>query len=401
MTFSIQPKPHITNKRTTRSLMLELTAVIGFVALWAIIYNFTLGADFGVKTLAMIIISVLISSLSDGLYNLPMLFDKKVVNVGERFKNWGIKILDSYGYVSGLIFALLLPVGASYYAVIIGAFVGTFLAKSIFGGFAKNVFNPAVVGRVFVQVCFPSALTVSLDPTVTTGATVVTGLNNAGWITNDLSVGLGDIFLGTYQGALGETLGLALIIALIYLIVRNIIDWRISAFYLVTCFLTALAVGLTGGLGASSFEYALKFILIGGILIGATFCLTDPVTSPTSLVGKIIYAVGAALITCMIRYQAAAVEGVAYSILIMNMLTPLIDKLISDKQDKHLVVKSCVIGGLMLVSVAFGLTYGSLNKKKTSSYVESNPVSLREENKANKTIIANQEIVLDIEGGNY
>ena len=380
MTFAMQSNPHIINKRTTRSIMLELSGVIGVVALASIIYNFVArGSYYGLSALLIIFLAVLFSSICDALYALPILCDKKEKDIKVKLKNWGIKILDSYGYVSGLIFALLLPVGASWYVVLVGSVIGTLIAKSLFGGFGKNVFNPAIAGRVFVQVCFPAALTVNLDPelgSIQTGSTFLFDVASKGWFTTEYNVSLGDMFLGNYSAALGETFGLILILALVYLIVRDIIDWRISVTYLVT-----------------SFEFALRMILGGGALFGAVFCYTDPVTSPTSRCGKIIFALGGAILTAMIRFQAAAIEGVAFSILLMNMLTPLIDKLLVSKQNKKLVVKAAVIGGIALVGIAFGCVYGA-----THNINANEPTTHHQEVRKDVKVISNSIVTLELEG---
>ena len=397
MTFAMQSNPHIINKRTTRSIMLELSGVIGVVALASIIYNFVArGSYYGLSALLIIFLAVLFSSLCDALYALPILCDKKEKDIKVKLKNWGIKILDSYGYVSGLIFALLLPVGASWYVVLVGSVIGTLIAKSLFGGFGKNVFNPAIAGRVFVQVCFPSALTVNLDPelgSIQTGSTFLFDVASKGWLTTEYNVSLGDMFLGNYSAALGETFGLILILALVYLIVRDIIDWRISVTYLVTLFVISLLAALCGGLGANSFEFALRMILGGGALFGAVICYTDPVTSPTSRCGKIIFALGGAILTAMIRFQAAAIEGVAFSILLMNMLTPLIDKLLVSKQNKKLVVKAAVIGGIALVGIAFGCVYGA-----THNINANEPTTHHQEVRKDVKVISNSIVTLELEG---
>ena len=131
-------------------------------------------------------------------------------------------------------------------------------------------------------------------------------------------------------------------------------------------------------------------ILGGGALFGAVFCYTDPVTSPTSRCGKIIFALGGAILTAMIRFQAAAIEGVAFSILLMNMLTPLIDKLLVSKQNKKLVVKAAVIG---LVGIAFGCVYGA-----THNINANEPTTHHQEVRKDVKVISNSIVTLELEG---
>lgn len=366
MKFTLQSNPHMSGKRTTRGIMLELSGVLSVLMICAIVSNFvTVNATVGVHSLVIFILSVLFAVLGDALWSLSTFWDKKnaKMSVLEKFKVYGLKVLDSYGYVSGLIFALLVPNFSSYYSVIVGSFVGTFLAKSIFGGFGKNVFNPALAGRIFVGVCFPSQLVSKVvDPISTeiqTGSTILGNLSG-NWIQGDFNLTWQQIFLGNRGGAMGEVLIAVLLIALVYLIVRNIIDWRLSLSYLVTCYVTIFMIGVCSGRGVYSFEFALQHLLVGGILFGAVFCVTDPVTSPTSRYGKVIFGTLAGILTCMIRYQASAPEGVAFSILLCNMVTPLIDRLIKDKSDEHILVKSGVVTGLLGVAVIFGGVYGGV-----------------------------------------
>jgi electron transport complex protein RnfD len=368
MVFSLEKAPHIVTKRSTFSIMAELSAVLAVVFLYSTIwYGIKAGGNYSVHAVIILLISVLTCVFADALWALPKLWDKNVKDVKTKLLNWWDQILHSYGWVSGLIFALLVPVGTWYYVVFVGAFVGTFLAKSLFGGFGKNIFNPAITARVFVQLCFPTYLTTYLgekptDFVISTGASITSTASDLGWTTNMYGLSLGDMFLGNYRGTLGETYAFLIIIALAYLIVREIIDWRIPAFYLATLFLTALFMGFGSGLSAHSFEFALRNILLGGALFGSVFCLTDPVTAPTSRAGKIIYAVGAALLTSLIRYKASAVEGVAYSIMLMNMLSPLIGRELVAKSNKKIGVKVGLISGIAVLSMVFGVVHGVNNK---------------------------------------
>jgi len=337
------------------------------LSIYAIAWYFVkAGSNYGVHAILIFVVSIVTSVVADALWAIPALRDKKVKSFKERLQNWGLKILDSYGYVSGLIFALLLPVGTTLYVVFIGAFIGTFLVKSIFGGFGKNIFNPAITARILVGVSFPSALSTTLGDDVATsvmsGASITTTTANLGWTTNLQGISLGNLFMGNYRGTLGETFAFLIILIGIVLIVLKVIDWRIPTFYLASLFVTAIIMGLTSGLGVHSFEFGLRNILLGGAMFGAVFCLTDPVTSPTSRQGKIIYAVSAALLTCLIRYQASSVEGVGFSIMLMNILTPLIDRLCVSNSNKKIGVKVGTISGIVALTLVFGGVYGSLNK---------------------------------------
>jgi electron transport complex protein RnfD len=374
MVFAIEKAPHLAAARTTRKIMMEFEACLFLVFLRAVIWYFVkLGADYGIRCILIFLVSVGTSVVCDALWNLSKLRDKKDPS---RFKTWIRATFDSYGFVTGTDLAMLLPVGGTLkilFIAFVGAIIATFCAKCLFGGFGKNVFNPAIVGRVFVQLCFASDLktyfaydaagqAVAAPTTIAAGASITTFSANLGWTSNLQGISLLDLFLGNYRGTIGETCALALIILGIYLSVRKIIDWRIPVTFLLTFFLTALFIGVGSGLGSASFEFALRQIMLGGVLFGGIICLTDPVTAPTSRAGKMIEAALCALIVALIRYKAAAVEGVAYSILICNMLTPLIGRIIKDKSNQHLPAKTAAITGVMVLSMIFGGVFGHFNK---------------------------------------
>lgn len=367
MKFSLEKAPHLSSPKSTRKIMTILSISLLVLGIYAITWYFlNAGINYGVNAILIFVVSVLTSVLCDALWAIPELRNKKVTSVKERFKNWGLKILDSYGYVSGLIFALLLPVGTTLYVVFIGAFVGTFLVKSIFGGFGKNIFNPAITARILVGVSFPSALSTTLGDdvatTISSGASITTATSNLGWTTNLQGISFSNMLMGNYRGTLGETFAFLIILIGVVLIALKVIDWRIPTFYIGSILLTTIVMGLASGLGVYSFEFGLRNVLLGGALFGAVFCLTDPVTSPTSRQGKIIFAVGAALLTCLIRYQASSVEGVGFSIMLMNILAPLIDRLCVSNSDKKIGIKAGTIGGIVALTMVFGGVYGYLNQ---------------------------------------
>ena len=314
MKFGMNPSPYYRSKRSTSHIMSELFIGLSIIWLCAIIYYFTTGAMNGVRAIVNPVVAMLTAVVVEALFMLP-----KHIKEKKNFKDLIVKLLKSYGYISGLILALLLPVATSFYAIIISTIVAIAVGKMVFGGFGYNIFNPAILGRIFCQTAFLSNM--AYDSEIATGSTVTTFLGNSGWSLEMLQYGdysLVDLLLGTYRGTLGETFTIIILIVGIILMIRKVIDWRAPTFYLGSIFLASLFMGLIGGYGLSSFEFALVQISIGGIMFGAIFCITDPVTSPTSPAGRIIFALGAALVTILIRFLGAATEGVAYSIFIMN-----------------------------------------------------------------------------------
>ena len=266
---------------------------------------------------------------------------------------------------------MLLPVGTSYYVVVVCTLISVVVAKYLFGGFGYNPFNPAVVGRVFAQLCFSGKLKNYLGSnpgsTIQTGASITSTMQSLGWVTTQYDISLVDTILGNYAGTLGETFAFIIVILGVYLAIRNVIDWRISVTYVLTIFVTCLVIGFAGGLGVNSFEWAFRQILIGGVLFGAVFCLTDPVTSPTNQAGKVIFALFAAFVTVAIRYQASAPEGVAYSILFANLVTPAINLVLKGKSNSLKWQKFTAMGVLLVCSLVFGLVFGLNHKVSNES----------------------------------
>ncbi len=388
--FANQAGPHLRGKNSTFKMMMEFFGCV--VALWVAAIIFYSVSDtflsseeliarnyygwyYGLKVIGMGVCAMLFSVLADAIFYLPIFWkDEKRLNLpkGEtRVKAYFKKFIFNYSYVSGLLVALLLPVGTPMWVVMITSFGATFVFKNVFGGFGGNIFNPAIIGRIFAQLCFSAELKTflgekPLDFTINTGASITSTLfsgTDVFNINNSITqISTLDMFLGKYFGTLGETFAFLLIIIGIYLIVRRIIDWRVPTFFIGTIFVTYLLMAACQGMGVDSFEFAFRAIMAGGVLFGGVLCLTDPVTSPVNRTGKIIFATGAAFITMMIRFFAAAPEGVAYSILIMNMVTPLIDRLVYARTNQHMWTKYTAISVLPAASLLFGVSFGAMNQ---------------------------------------
>jgi electron transport complex protein RnfD len=268
-------------------------------------------------------------------------------------------VLNSYSYVTGIIFALCLPANTSLFTVIIGAVFGTALGKLVFGGFGHNVVNPAGIGRIMVGLTFTLGSTIlpGAHPDFIGGSTITGKID---WLTGFIppNYTLLDLFLGQYIGAIGETSTLVLLIAAGILICRGIINYRVFGAYVGTSFVIALVLGLVFGVDFV-LTYALTHMFAGGLMFGAVFMITDPVTSPTSSLGKIIFAIGAAMLTMLIRVCGGLPEGVVFSIVIMNFMVPLIDGAIkgrtTDKQWKSWVTVAVALVIAVLVNVGFAL----------------------------------------------
>ena len=242
--------------------------------------------------------------------------------------------------MTGLLLAFNVPATAEMiWMVAIGALVAIGVGKMTFGGLGKNPFNPALVGRVFMLISFPVQMTtwptvgkwfpMSLD--TVSGATplglIKEGVKNGQSLSEVLSApdmpSLCDIFLGHMGGSLGEVSAIAILIGAIYLLCRKVISWHIPVAFIGTAFIFS---GILWLADPTQFVDPLTTILTGGIMLGACFMATDMVTSPMAKSGQLVFGVGCGLLTIIIRNWGAYPEGVSFAILLMNSVTPLINR---------------------------------------------------------------------------
>lgn len=290
----VSVSPHIHGKKSTQGIMLDVIIAL----LPATIAGVVL---FGIDALLVVATCVISAVVCELLFNIIV---KKEQTVS-----------DLSSVVTGLLLALNLPANIPLWQATVGSAFAIIIVKCVFGGLGKNIVNPAITARVFMLIAFGS-MTAAVFPTgmdSASGATPLTDLDN-GVVPN-----LMDLLLGKNGGAIGETCALALIIGGVYLLVRKVISWHIPVAFIGTAFLFTLLV--EGG----NFETALAWTLSGGLLIGAFFMATDYVTSPSTAKGKIIFGIGAGVITVLIRFWGAYPEGVSFAILLMNIVNPFID----------------------------------------------------------------------------
>ncbi len=237
-----------------------------------------------------------------------------------KLRGKNITISDGSAVVTGLLLAMVLPPKLPIWIAIVGSVISIGLGKEIFGGLGYNIFNPALIGRAFLMAAFPAHLTSWVNPQTIDAATRATplGLMKFGGI----GTGTMDLFLGNIAGSLGETSALALIVGGAYLIIRKYADWRIPLSYVLT---TAVLGGIMHIIDPAN-PTVLFHILAGGLLLGAIFMATDPVTSPITKKGRWIFGIGCGVFTIVIRLWSGLPEGVMYAILLMNGITPLINR---------------------------------------------------------------------------
>lgn len=246
-----------------------------------------------------------------------------------------VTAFDGSAAVTGLLLAFNVPSNIPWWQLLAGSFIAIGVAKMAFGGLGKNPFNPALVGRAFMLASFPVEMTtwpVPLKGVWSFGADAVTGATPLGILAEKGPAGLPgamDLFLGNIGGCIGEVSALAILLGGLYMLIKKIITWHIPVIYLLSLF------GFTGVLwliDSSKYADPLFHILAGGAMLGAWFMATDMVTSPMSVKGQIIFAVGGGILCGAIRVFGSYPEGCSYSILIMNAFVPLIDKYVKPKR---------------------------------------------------------------------
>lgn len=232
-----------------------------------------------------------------------------------------VSVLDGSAVITGLLLAYNLPPNVPFWLPIVGSFVSIAIGKLIFGGLGQNIFNPALVGRVFLMASWPQYMTVFTKPFDALTSATPLGLLKDGKLTEHLSY-LG-LFLGKKGGCIGEVCILALLLGAIFLLIKGYISWHIPAPYIVTVGLFTYVFGGPEGLFNGDWLF---HILSGGLILGAFFMATDYVGSPLTYKGQVIFGIGCGILTSVIRLWGGYPEGVSYAILMMNAAVPIIDR---------------------------------------------------------------------------
>ena len=292
--------PHIRSKISTSSIMLDVIIAL----LPATVAGCIL---FGLRSLAVVAVCVLAAVASEFIFNLII---KKDQTIG-----------DLSAVVTGLLLGLNLAANIPLWQAAVGSIFAIIIVKCIFGGLGCNVVNPAITARVFMLIAFGAMAKVAFPVSVD----AVSSATPLELIKNDAAPSLIDLLLGKKGGAIGETCTIALIIGGIYLIARRVITWHIPVTMIATVFIFSFIIE------DFSFISALSWTMSGGLFIGAIFMATDYVTSPSTPLGKTIFAFGAGFITVIIRFYGTYPEGVSFAILLMNIVNPYIDALTKRK----------------------------------------------------------------------
>ena len=305
----VAPAPHVQTTQSTSVIMRDvIIALLPALAVSTVV--------FGLNVLWVTALSVACCVLFEYLI--------------QRFLVQGpVTVGNLSAVVTGMLLAFNLPATIPWWIVVIGAFVAIAIAKMTFGGLGKNPFNPALVGRVFLLIAYPVQMTTFPMPVngsfdALSGATPLAVVKH-GAAGPDV-LGVQDLLLGNMPGSMGEVAALALLCGFVYLLWRRVITWHIPVTVLVTMALFAFIVALCRGGEPSLLWQPLFHVLAGGALLGSIFMATDYSTSPMTVKGSVIFAVGIGVITMLIRLWGAYPEGMSFAILIMNAVVPLINK---------------------------------------------------------------------------
>lgn len=318
----LAPSPHIASPAHTRWIMLQVLIALAPVTVFGVIL-------YGLRALLTIIVSVAGAVAAETLFRWITKRD--------------IRVTDLSAAVTGLLLALILPPSTPLWMTVLGAFFAVIVAKEFFGGLGANIFNPALSGRAFLLMSFPAALTAWHRPAgfsapltdAVSAATPLAILRAGGTIADlgkdffnaglaasaDKGAVIRTLFTGSHAGCIGESSILLILAGAFYLLVRRIIDWRAPLAMSAAAFLGALVLGMD----------PLIAILSGGVLFGAVFMATDYVSAPVTPKGRLVFGFGAGLITILIRKWGNYPEGVTYGILIMNAVTPFLNRLLNRK----------------------------------------------------------------------
>lgn len=291
---NVSSSPHIRDKVTSANIMQHVTIALLPATAYGIYH-------FGLKALLLILVTIATCVATEYIY--------------EKLMHKPVTIGDFSAVVTGLLLALNLPVGATWWMAVLGGVFAILIVKQLFGGLGQNFMNPALGARCFLLISFAGRMTNFAYDTFT-GATPLAQIK-AGE-----SVDVFQMVVGNTAGTIGETSVIAVLIGAVYLLAVGVIDLKIPGTYIVTF---AIFVLLFGGHGFDGY-YLVGQLAGGGLMLGAWFMATDYVTSPITPSGQIVYGVVLGILTGIFRCFGASAEGVSYAIIFSNLLVPLIEK---------------------------------------------------------------------------
>lgn len=300
--FMVSSTPHVRSKESISSIMRDV-----FIALVpATVVGIVNSGAYAPRALIVTIISIAACIFFEFMW--------------QKLRHETIRISDMSAAVTGLLLAMNLPASAPFWMPVVGSAFAILICKQLFGGLGQNFINPALAGRAFLLASYPTLMTNWAGTKFFDTVSQATPLAQLKEGVDAVTYTTMDAFLGRVPGTIGEVCALALLAGGVYLIVRKVITWRIPVVYIAVVFVLTAAIGRDGG------SVPVYEICTGGLMLGAFFMATDYVTSPVTPMGQIYFAIGCGALTSFIRIWGGYPEGVSYSILIMNLLVPLIDK---------------------------------------------------------------------------
>lgn len=310
----VTASPHVRSNRTVKKDMLDVIIALIPAGLASVYY-------FGYRALVLILASVITCVLSEYIFN-------KATKRKQTIK-------DLSAVVTGILLAFNVPCTLPVWQIVIGAMFAIVVAKMFYGGIGQNIVNPALAARAFLMASWTQSMTSFVSPkniAALKTATDISTVTSATPLSDPASYTTMDLFLGNIPGCLGEVSAIALLLGACYLLVKKVIHIRIPLTYIVT------ATVLLGVFG-TGFADSLRNILSGGLLLGAFFMATDYTTTPMTIKGQYVFALGAGFLTAIIRIWGGYPEGVSYSILLMNLIVPIIETYTRDKTFGKVVAK--------------------------------------------------------------
>ena len=300
----VSTSPHLKSAVTTQNIMRDVLIALAPAAVASVVL-------YGLRALLIIAVSVICAVGSEMLFCLACRKEQTVSDLSAA--------------VTGLILALTLPTTVTLWQTAVGAIFAIVVVKCMFGGLGCNFANPAATARVMLLVSFSASVAGGTLPVITDLVASATPLAEIKAGGSNLPTLL-EMLLGLRGGAIGEGCAVATLIGFVYLVVRRVIKWQVPATYMLTVFaLSFLKSGIEAGFAPGA-ELALYQALGGGALFAAVFMITDYVSTPLSTRGKVVFAFGCGLITCLIRFFGQYPEGASFAILLMNILSPYIEK---------------------------------------------------------------------------
>ena len=290
--LTVSSSPHIHGGASTHKIMRDVLIALAPAAVASVVF-------FGLRSLLVIFTCV----------------------VSAVFFEWGFEkvvkrpntIRDMSACVTGVILAYNLPPTIPLWQAALGSAVAIVLVKQLFGGIGKNFANPAITARIVLFLAFSGSMTTFIRPDGTTGATPLAYLGNSAYSYKPPTL---DLLLGNHGGCLGEVCAVALLIGFVYLLIRRVITWETPVVFIATVFALSAAFGWN----------PVDSILSGGLMLGAIFMATDYVTAPMTFWGRVVFGIGAGVLTVIFRIYGSNPEGVSFAILLMNILTPYINR---------------------------------------------------------------------------